>query len=85
MSETPESDAGCDCTELCGMGPTCPGGMLADLLGSGCWRTGPEHRLIGSVCSCLDWSAQCGNDIPEQWRQHVNASTRVTPPSKATP
>jgi hypothetical protein len=30
---------GCDCTELCSMGPTCPGGMLAGLEGSGCWRT----------------------------------------------
>lgn len=30
--------AGCDCTTLCSMGPTCPGGMLADLPGSGCWR-----------------------------------------------
>lgn len=32
---------GCDCTELCSMGPTCPGGMLADLPNSGCWRTSP--------------------------------------------
>ena len=31
--------AGCDCAVLCGMGPTCPGGMLARLPGSGCWRT----------------------------------------------
>lgn len=30
---------GCDCTELCSMGPTCPGGMLAGLPGAGCWRT----------------------------------------------
>ena len=30
---------GCDCTELCEMGPTCPGGMLAGLPGSGCART----------------------------------------------
>ena len=30
---------GCDCTELCEMGPTCPGGMLARLPGSGCWRS----------------------------------------------
>jgi hypothetical protein len=27
---------GCDCTELCSMGPTCPGGILARLPGSGC-------------------------------------------------
>ena len=30
---------GCDCTELCAMGPTCPGGMLARLPSSGCWRS----------------------------------------------
>jgi hypothetical protein len=36
---------GCDCTELCSMGPTCPGGMLAELEGSGCWRT--EACLCG--------------------------------------
>lgn len=34
-----EAGDGCDCTELCSMGPTCPGGMLARLPGSGCWRT----------------------------------------------
>lgn len=34
----PENE-GCDCTELCEMGPTCPGGMLAGLTGAGCWRT----------------------------------------------
>lgn len=34
--------SGCDCTELCEMGPTCPGGMLAGLEGSGCWRTGAD-------------------------------------------
>ena len=34
----PEAIEGCDCTELCSMGPTCPGGMLAGLPGSGCWR-----------------------------------------------
>jgi hypothetical protein len=32
-------EEGCDCTELCEMGPTCPGGMLAGLPGSGCSRT----------------------------------------------
>lgn len=31
---------GCDCTALCEMGPTCPGGMAAGLPGSGCARTG---------------------------------------------
>lgn len=35
-AETPLE--GCDCTELCSMGPTCPGGMLAHVPGSGCWR-----------------------------------------------
>lgn len=30
---------GCDCAELCAMGPTCPGGMLAGLPDAGCWRT----------------------------------------------
>lgn len=35
---------GCDCTELCSMGPTCPGGMLAGLPGSGCWRTRPDSN-----------------------------------------
>ena len=34
-----DEEGGCDCTELCSMGPTCPGGMLARLPGSGCWRT----------------------------------------------
>ena len=33
-------EPGCDCDELCSMGPTCPGGILARLPGSGCWRTG---------------------------------------------
>ena len=33
---------GCDCTELCAMGPTCPGGGLAGLPGAGCWRTGED-------------------------------------------
>jgi hypothetical protein len=32
-------DDGCDCAELCSMGPTCPGGMLAGLPGAGCRRT----------------------------------------------
>lgn len=37
--------AGCDCIELCSMGPTCPGGMLARLPGSGCWRMAcPDGR-----------------------------------------
>jgi len=34
-----EESEGCDCTELCAMGPTCPGGMLAGLPDAGCWRT----------------------------------------------
>ena len=54
---------GCACTELCEMGPTCPGGMLAGLPGSGCVRRGvclcPEEnecdcaRPVGEVC--LTW------------------------------
>lgn len=36
---------GCDCTELCDMGPTCPGGMLARLPGSGCARMAERERL----------------------------------------
>lgn len=35
----------------------------------------PEHRLIGSMCSCGDWSAQCGNDIQGQWLDHVRSVT----------
>lgn len=37
-----ELSKGCDCTELCSMGRTCPGGMLAGLPGSGCWRSDPS-------------------------------------------
>lgn len=40
----------------------------------------PKHRLIGSTCSCGGWSAGCGNDVPEQWRQHVNAAEAGSPP-----
>lgn len=29
---------GCECTELCSMGPACPGAILAGLPGSGCHR-----------------------------------------------
>lgn len=35
---------GCDCTELCSMGPTCPGGVLAGLSGSGCGRAQAADR-----------------------------------------
>lgn len=38
-----EALEGCDCTELCAMGPTCPGGILARLPDSGCWRTAPTR------------------------------------------
>lgn len=41
LSEPENEHDGCDCTELCSMGPTCPGGSLAGLPGSGCWRTKP--------------------------------------------
>ena len=36
---------GCGCESLCSMGPTCPGGMLAGIVGSGCWRSedDPTH------------------------------------------
>lgn len=43
-----EPQGGCDCTELCGMGPTCPGGSLAGLPGSGCWRTKPTDASIAA-------------------------------------
>lgn len=39
---------------------------------------GVQHVLLGSICLCGDWSAGCGNDIPEQWRQHVNAAERMS-------
>lgn len=39
----------------------------------------PKHRLVGSTCSCGEWSAGCGNDVPEQWRQHVNAVEAGSP------
>lgn len=35
----------------------------------------PEHRLIGSMCSCGGWSAQCGNDVQGQWLDHVRSVT----------
>lgn len=34
-----ETTPGCDCTELCSMGPTCPGGYFAGLPGAGCFRS----------------------------------------------
>lgn len=49
----PESD-GCDCIELCSMGPTCPGGLLAGLPGSGCWRSesADSGRSRLGACTC---------------------------------
>jgi len=38
------SDKGCRCTVICSMGPTCPGGMLAGLEGSGCTRYRHESQ-----------------------------------------
>lgn len=38
------SELGCDCTELCGMGPTCPGGILARLPGAGCGRSRSDEK-----------------------------------------
>ena len=34
-----------------------------------------EHRLIGSMCSCGGWLAQCGNDVQGQWLDHVRSVT----------
>lgn len=47
-----EQDEGCDCTELCEMGPTCPGGSLAGLAGSGCWRQDPDGGISDPDCTC---------------------------------
>jgi hypothetical protein len=45
---------GCDCTELCSMGPTCPGGVLAGIPGAGCTRVtspgAPEAEHDSSLC-----------------------------------
>lgn len=38
---------GCDCTELCSMGPTCPGAILAGLPDSGCYRRVDSAELAG--------------------------------------
>lgn len=46
---------GCDCTDLCEMGPTCPGGMLAGLPGSGCHRSEAGEVRLSEV----------GDDGPE--------------------
>jgi hypothetical protein len=54
-------DEGCDCAELCEMGPTCPGGGLAGLPGAGCHRTAPttdaddiERCLVCVPRSCRE-------------------------------
>lgn len=48
-----EKQEGCDCAELCSVGPTCPGGMLARLPGAGCWRSdepvGPSERVQARI------------------------------------
>lgn len=36
--------------------------------------TAPRHRLIGPTCTCGEWSAQCGEDVPGQWAAHVRLS-----------
>jgi hypothetical protein len=41
----------CGCTELCAMGPTCPGGMLARLPGSGCWRSSADGQAVAEGLS----------------------------------
>lgn len=46
---------GCDCAELCSMGPTCPGAMLASLPGAGCWRA----HLVDTRC------ANCSKRVPD--------------------
>ena len=50
-----EEAEGCDCAELCEMGPTCPGGMLARLPGSGCWRTASSPRVTDEQLA--EWEA----------------------------
>lgn len=52
---------GCDCTELCSMGPTCPGGMLAGLDGSGCWRTNPPGADETHADAADEWHADLDN------------------------
>lgn len=64
---------GCDCTELCAMGPTCPGGMLAELPASGCHRTtepapdavdrcrhGEPEAQCPSCAACAACQGECG-------------------------
>lgn len=46
---------GCDCAELCSMGPTCPGGMLARLPGSGCWRSRPDAEELAEFLAENVW------------------------------
>jgi hypothetical protein len=77
------SDAGgCHCTELCSMGPTCPGGMKAGLPGSGCWRTQQphdehdwHHPYPGSNLQCrrchLWHGAWSGDPCPQPLTQFV--------------
>lgn len=53
---------GCDCTELCSMGPTCPGGMLARLPGSGCWRSDLDCAHCGGQVEPVEyrgWVYRC--------------------------
>jgi hypothetical protein len=45
------ANEGCGCTELCAMGPTCPGGMLARLPGSGCWRSSADGQAVAEGLS----------------------------------
>lgn len=61
-----EDWTGCDCTELCSMGPTCPGGMLAGLPDSGCWRTPATPKIGGEVGTGADEGAT-GQDTGTAW------------------
>ena len=51
--------------------PTSPGPTL-----------GVQHYLLGNVCLCGDWSAACGENVPEQWRQHVAAASGAVNPAE---
>lgn len=52
--EPPDDLTGCDCDELCSMGPTCPGGMLAGLEGAGCWRTTGRDSRWENVYAAIE-------------------------------
>lgn len=41
---------GCDCTDLCNMGPTCPGAIAAGLNGAGCRRAVAQEEVSCEDC-----------------------------------